>query len=298
MEEYIQNKRPKLSANSVKTYASNLRTLCKNIKYDGSVDDLMNEKSCQVINYIGLLPDNRIKQAASAVLIGCPENVELKTLIAEANKRCCETEQKQELTSSQKLAWLPWNEIINIRDTLEKECHPLWVKLQLSSADYFKLQNLVIATVYTAIPPRRCLDFCHMKLEDDEDGENAIICEDNKHFFVFNRYKTCKTYGRQQVEIPSHLWELLREWKKISVSCWMIHMSLNNPTPLRSDQLCRRLAQVFNKKGFGVNLLRHAYVSDELLSDMPFIEELERSAYKLGHSMKETILYKKHNFDK
>ena len=295
MEEYIRTKRPKLSPNSVKTYASNLRTLFKDIQYEGSLDDLMSEKSCQVINYIGTLSDNRIKQAASAVLITCPENMELKTLILEANQRCCEEDQKQELTSAQKLAWLPWSEIINIRNKLEEECRPLWIKLELSHAEYFKLQNSVIAMVFTLIPPRRCLDFCYMKLEDQQDGSNCIISRDSKQYFVFNRYKTSKTYGMQEIEIPDALWEVLREWKKVSVSPWLFHMSPSNPAPLRSDQFSRRIAQVFKQKGFGVNLLRHAYVSDELLTEMPFIEELKNSAYKLGHSMKETILYKKHH---
>jgi pterin-4a-carbinolamine dehydratase len=47
------------------------------------------------------------------------------------------------------------------------------------------------------------------------------------------------------------------------------------------------------KPGFGVNMLRHAFVSDVTLKDMPFVDELKAVADQLGHHPKETILYKK-----
>jgi hypothetical protein len=295
MEEFIERKKPDLSLNSVKTYASNLRKICKHLKYDGHISHLLKEKHCQVLNYIGTMPDNRIKQAASAALIIDPDNVELKEMIMDANKRCNESDEKQELTPAQKLAWLSWSDIIAVREKLKEECNPLWIKLNLSWADYFLLQNYVISMVLTIIPPRRCMDFCFMSLEDEPNEEdNYITIIDGVPYFVFRKYKTSKTYGEQSIKIPDKLWEVLREWKKISVSKWLFHVSQSKPVALRPDQFTRRIAQVFNQKGFGVNLLRHAYVSDELLSGMPFISELQENAYKLGHSIKESVLYKKH----
>jgi hypothetical protein len=297
MEEVISAKRPKLSLNSVKTYASNLRSLCRDICYYGAIENLLEFHTEKVTNYILTLDSNRRKQASSALLIFFPDNTELKTIILDANKACAEHDEKQDLTEAQKLAWLSWDSILETRSNLYQQCIPLWVKLNLNKDEYDCIQNYVLSMVMTCIPPRRCLDYCYMKISDDniEDSDNFITVENGKATFVFNRYKTSKCYGQQSVEIPIALWEVIREWKKINLSCWLFHVSQTNLSPLRSDQFSRKLGKVFNKPGFGVNLLRHAFVSDEFLSNMPFITELKETAYKLGHSMKETLLYKKHN---
>lgn len=296
MEDLISAKRSNLSPNSVKTYASNLRTLCRDLSYVGMLDDIMNTHSEKVLNYIYSLHPNRMKQVASAVLIFCPSNQELKDVIMSANKACFDIDEKQELTEAQKQNWLSWDQILEKRTKLYKLCIPLWVKLHLNSDEYEYLHNYVLSMVVTEIPPRRCLDYCFMKKDDTEvtNSDNYIESVDDQHYFVFNRYKTQKAYGQQRVEIPESLWEIIREWRTICVSPFLFHVSQTNPTCLRVDQFTRRLAKIFEQPGFGVNLLRHAYVSDEVLEKMPFISDLKHTAYKLGHSMKETMLYKKH----
>jgi integrase len=133
-----------------------------------------------------------------------------------------------------------------------------------------------------------------MKTEKDE-NYNYIDQTGQGNYFVFNRYKTSKKYGQQKIEIPIELWEILREWIKVSKSEWLFHCSMSNLSALRSDQFTRFISSIFEKPGVGVNILRHAFVSDTVLSQMPFLDELKETAYKLGHSPSETILYKKHN---
>jgi hypothetical protein len=131
------------------------------------------------------------------------------------------------------------------------------------------------------------------KLDEEDKKVNFIVHDNDCQYFVFNQYKTSKTYGCQTILIPNELWKILREWLKVNQSDWLFHVSMNNLNALRPDQMTRRLAQVFNQTRFGVNLLRHAYVSDQILADVPFINELKRHAYELGHSPQETMLYKK-----
>jgi len=253
-------------------------------------------RKCEVLVYLAGLPDNRVKQAASALLALFPADPDLETFIASANKACNEQDEKQELTTSQKLAWKPWVDILQCRQKYEEICDPLWVKLKLTDQEYNTLQEYMIACVYTYIAPRRCIDFCEMRITDQECAkEYNVIARDTDHqSFVFNQYKTSKTYGCQTILIPSALWTILREWIKINTSPWLFHVSKNDLRPLRSDEMTRRLAKVFNQRGFGVNLLRHAYVSDHLLASTPFISVLKRHARELGHSPHETMLYKKH----
>ena len=53
------------------------------------------------------------------------------------------------------------------------------------------------------------------------------------------------------------------------------------------------LTKVFNnifKKKVSVNVLRHAYITDEL---SPAIEKLEKSAEEMGHSRNQQVMYVK-----
>lgn len=298
MFSFIQEKGPHLSRNSIRSYVSALNSFVKQMGiqgHTGTVVELLADHESSVLDYIKCLSDSRIKLLCSALLFHSPGHPGLQDCIKEASIRCALQDEKQELTPSQKLAYKSWVDILNIRSELEQKCLPHWVKLNLSSAEYFDLQNYVIASILTYLPPRRCLDYCLMGVDDEDPTiENCLVRTDGPWFFVFNRFKTCKKYGPQTIEVPEKLQPILREWLKISKSKYLCHISQSNLTGFRSDQFTRRIAAIFNQKGFGVNLLRHAYVSDNLLSQMPFLTELRDEAYKLGHSMHETVLYKKH----
>lgn len=298
MYAFIESKGSHLSRNSIRTYVSVLNSFLKQMGLQGCSGDVLGvlgDHEDVVFDYIKCLSDSRIKLLCSALLFHSPGHPKLQSCIKEASIRCALQDEKQELTTSQKLAYKSWDDILQVRNQLKQKCNAHWIKLNLSSADYFDLQNYIIVCILTYLPPRRCLDFCLMGVDDsDPTIQNCLIRTDDSCFFVFNRFKTDKKYGPQTIEIPSELAEILREWLKVSKSKYLCHISQSNLEPFRSDQFSRRIAAIFGQKGFGVNLLRHAYVSDNLLSQMPFLEELRDQAYKLGHSMHETVLYKKH----
>jgi hypothetical protein len=52
------------------------------------------------------------------------------------------------------------------------------------------------------------------------------------------------------------------------------------------------LNTIFDKK-ISASMLRHIYISDEVLKDVPKIEELQKIAAEMGHSVGEQMLYKK-----
>lgn len=298
MFSFIQEKGPHLSINSIKSYVSALNSFIKQMGIQGltgTVVELLANHESDILNYVKCLSDSRIKLLCSALLFYSPGHIGLQDCIKEASIRCALQDEKQELTTAQKLAYKSWADILEIRSRLEQKCAPHWARLHLSSAEYFDLQNYVIACILTYLPPRRCLDYCLMGIDgEDPTTENCLIRTDGPWFFVFNRFKTCKKYGTQTIEVPAKLQPIIREWLKISKSKYLCHISQSNLEGFRPDQFTRRIAAIFNQKGFGVNLLRHAYVSDNLLSQMPFLHELREEAYKLGHSMNETVLYKKH----
>ena len=294
MDAFLSAKAPQLKPNSIKSYASALNTLFKHINYSGQIENFSSKEFIpSIIGFISTYSVKRKKQVLSALLILEKDNQEWKKLIQEAKLLDNKNEEKQELTSNQKNAWMDWEDIVKVRENLANQTAHLWTKLDLSKPEYSLLQDYVIACVYTHIAPRRILDYCCMRNGEPENSkENGIGYGINeKPSFLFNVFKTSKTYGQQTIEIPSALWCILREWMKINKSKWLFTY---NSESFRSDQLSRKLAKIFNKKGFGVNILRHAFVSDEVLHTMPFFDQIKKISYQLGHSVMETLFYKKH----
>jgi integrase len=143
-------------------------------------------------------------------------------------------------------------------------------------------------------PPRRALDYCLMTnpIYDTESNNTEVNHIDiESQTFIFNVYKTAKTYEEQRVRINDTLFSILNDWIEIHRKDWLL--TRMDGDRFNSDTMTRRLAVIFNKKGFGVNMLRHAYVNDVILQNMPLISDLKDTATSLGHSHKETVLYKK-----
>jgi hypothetical protein len=294
MNVFLSEKAPHLKPNSIKSYCSALNTLFKNIGYSGQIQDFSSKEFLPaILGHISTHSVKRKKLVLSALLILEKDNNQWKTLIQEAKLLDNQNEEKQELTTNQKNAWLDWEEIITLREQLANSTAHLWTKLNLSNAEYSLLQDYVIASVYTHIAPRRVLDYCCMRNGEPENSkENGIgYSENSKACFFFNVFKTSQTYGQQTIEIPSALWCILRDWMKINKNKWLFTY---NDKPFRTDQFSRKLAKIFKKKGFGVNILRHAFVSDKVLDSMPFFDQIKNFSYQLGHSVMETLFYKKH----
>ena len=69
LKEYIKNKRPNLSATSVKTYDSILRNVYKNTFGEGEIDVSKFDDDDKIWHKIRLLPPNRRKTILSALVI-------------------------------------------------------------------------------------------------------------------------------------------------------------------------------------------------------------------------------------
>lgn len=299
MEEFIANCAPHLKESSIKTYCFGLKALFKYLKFHLSLDQFRIEDHIEsVIEYLATLPCKRRICIISALVNIKQQHPTLEQLLKSCNEEDRTWENKQELTASQKLAYLDWESIIRTREQLANRVAPLWTKLSLSNEQFYQLQDYVIACLYTYSPPRRCMDYIFMRPHEPETPyENGILTADSDEevlqpHFIFQKYKTASTYGNQKIKIPFMLWGILREWIKINPYSWLL---THHGKQMTSVSLTRTLQRIFERPGFGVNMLRHAFVSDEFLKDVPFLDELKDVAYSLGHSMSETMLYKKHN---
>jgi hypothetical protein len=298
MEAYVKKCTPHLQSSSIKTYCCTLRGIFKHLGYWDSVENFSVDDFFESINlYLSSLPLKRRIGVISALFTIKQRHPELVKILKHCNEEDFNTEKKQELTPAQQMAYLDWDSIVRTRENLANAVASFWTKLTLSDKQFDLLQDYVICCLYTYLPPRRLLDYVHMrKGEPENDWENGIVQISNEttnsqSAFVFQKYKTAKTYGKQEIPIPLPLWCILREWIKINPYDWLL---VANGKQMTSVSLTRRLSQIFETPGFGVNMLRHAFVSDNVLKDTPFLDQLENIAYALGHSMNETMLYKKH----
>ena len=82
-----------------------------------------------------------------------------------------------------------------------------------------------------------------------------------KNKFIFNSYKTAKTYGKQEVDIPVKLKNIIAKWIKINPTEYLFFDA--NMNKLSAVKLNQRLNKIFNGKKVGVNQLRHTYLTDK-----------------------------------
>lgn len=287
-----------LSRSSARTYSSLLRSMFLRLDLNAIVNNESISRNLNIIlKYVSGKTSNERKQLLSAILIFIDSsNVKALDLINNLMRTASIENQlaneKQLYTSKQKNAWLSWTDILNVRHKLEKSVEHLWDKQECTAFELQHLQDYVIVCLYTFNPPRRALDYCLMKKTIPlTTSENGIEFKGDDMYFVFHKYKTAKDYGTQKIKVNENLKNILLKWFKVN-NCVCVLQNIQGGK-ITSSGLTKRLAKIFMKPGFGVNMLRHAFVSDVTLKDMPFVDELKEVAKQLGHHPSETILYKK-----
>jgi len=301
----LKSLKPTLSDSSCQTYASLLRSLWKQIEMRETISRTSIIKYCQdivkEIESSNQTTPKKAKQLYSALLVFESPDIfeshdcflQFRNLIHEHNQKDVLEDEKQVLTSRQQDAYLSWDDIIKRRSELEKDVKDLWDK-DHTMDDLWKIQDYVIACLYTMTSPRRLLDYAVMsKYPPVGTGDNGIIRQNGKMFFTFGHYKTSACYGQQVIAVPPALQDVLERWILINpANTLLFHKDLFQV--MTSKVLQKKLAQIFKKPGFGVNILRHAFITDKVLQDTPYVSELKEIATQMGHSVPQALLYKKH----
>lgn len=303
----IKKNKPKIADKSISAYVSALHILYTNInnKNPTSVEEVYKlfftkVGMRRVLTHLEKLKQSLRKTRLAAILSLCENGTKTEKEICDVYrdrmmkdiKTHNDDEEKQEKTEKQKEAWKSLEELKQKRKQLEGEFKTL-IKKKASSItrkEYDTLQQFVMASIYLLIPPRRIKDYTHFvwKKTDDKNylDENEI---------VFNTYKTAKTYGEQRVEIPKELVDILKKWKSkknaMGIKSEYVFTDRDGK-PFTQPNFTRELNRIFGK-GISVSMLRHIYITDDVLKDMPELERLQEKAEDLGHSVEQMIRYKK-----
>lgn len=288
---YIKEKRPNISNSSLKTYESILRNLYDKIGFETKNYQMekFDKESDKVLKYLKDLPSNKRKTILSALVV-ITDNKAYRELMLDDIKEYNKEEAKQSKTDSQKENWVEKNDMTNLVKSLRNTANLLYKKDKLTNSDLQEIQNYIILCLYSGeyIPPRRSKDYVNFKIKNVDKGHDNFI---DKNFFVFNSYKTAKTYGQQKVEIPKELKTILNKWIKINPTEFLLFDT--SLKPLSNVKLNQRLNKLFGKKA-GVNMMRKSYLSSKYGDLIDTKNELAKDFKDMGSStLQENIYIKK-----
>lgn len=296
LRDIVLKNRPTLSEASIKGYVSILKNLYVRVAKDldlSKAQSFFEQNADKVLEYlVKEYPFNtrKTKLAALVVFVDKDEARELyhKHMKQDWDKYKQELE-NQEKDENMEKYWITQAELKDIYEKLKRRVAPLLKEDHLIPADLYELQKLIVLSLYTMLSPRRLMDYTEMKIRNFD--KNVDNYWDGGAQFNFNKYKTAKTYGKDTVALPKDLKALLMKWKKKNPTDYLLFDKKENK--LTQPKLTLILNEILGK-GRSVNALRHSYVSEAVLHNMPKYKDLKEVAENMGTSVNTMILgYKK-----
>ena len=190
-----------------------------------------------------------------------------------------------EKSETQKKNWMKWDEVEEKFDEMDKNTK---FPKDPSEEQYDSILNLVILGLYVLMKPRRNKDYLMMKVSKDMDDKNYNYLDLKKKQFVFNNYKTSRTYGTQIIDIPKYLLMIIMKYLKSKKGNSDMFLVKFDGEPLTSDNaITRRLNKIFGKN-ISSSMLRHIYLTDRYSE---VLDEQKKDAELMGHSVQQQKEY-------
>jgi integrase len=278
IKDYIKAKRPSLSDSSLTTYASILRSLYKKLHGDGEIDFSKFDKADDILEHLKDLTPNKRKTILSALVIITDNKKYRDKMLSDVRDYNHEIS-KQEKSDSQEANWVSQQEIENIYNELKKNANVIYKKQNITSCDLQILQNFIILALFKLISPRRSKDYVDFKIRNvDKDEDNYM----DKGKFIFNSYKTAKTYGKQEVPIPKELATIINKWIKVNPTDYLLFDV--NMNPLTSVKLNQRFNRIFGGMKVSVNMMRHSYLTEKFGDTIAKEKQVNNTMADMGSS--------------
>jgi hypothetical protein len=298
IKKKIHSSRSNISVNSLNTYLSNIQKVFKDV-FKNDVDMKYLNQFAKVKKYLKTLTPATRKNVMTALI------VLLKAF--DIQKRTLNKYQKyfevlvtdyennydnQTKSEKENKNWITQEQLNKKIKELENKIDKFDMsKLTKSQEDI--IQQRLVLILYTEIPPMRN-DYAQMKVYYDKEvkGENYIHLK--KKLIVLNKYKTSKTYGEKQIEIPAKVVKIVRHWVDITGNEYLL-INIRDRNPMTNNGLTKYLNKIFKPKKVSTTLLRKLYLSEKY----PVIhnrKDMKKDAYIMGHSLEtqQGIYRKKH----
>ncbi len=205
-----------------------------------------------------------------------------------------EVENQSDNQSKMKNNWLSWEEVEDKRSTLAKEFEN--PPKRISAEQYEQLLKYMVVCLFTLLKPRRNKDYQEcvvVKTEPtNQNIEHNYYCMNDKKF-IFNNYKTAKTYGQQIIDISGNdemikvmdlylKYHPLRPRRMTKKTEFPLLVKFNGEKLSSVNSITRILNKVFSPKQIGASMLRHIYLTGKYGSTQ---EEMKEDSEQMAHSM-------------
>ena len=205
--------------------------------------------------------------------------------ISKINKTDKEIYANNSLNDKELEKFIAWEDILSVYQKLILNKH--------KSQMHFK--KCITIALYTMFPPRRLKDYASMIVIKnsicDDNINNFFVIDEFK--FIFNNYKTYKTYGKQQFEISNELLHILNEYID---TYKLINKKLLGHTENDLSEKIKNIFIHFCNKSVTVNTLRHVYISHLFNNgELSWTKQQTDIANKMAHSknMQQDVYKKK-----
>jgi len=293
----IKANRPKISAGSLKTYNSLLRSMYKGAfgADDKPNSKLFTSKSADILEYLSSKTANTRKTYLAALVAIAPTiEAYQKEMMLDIKSHTAETN-KGEMTDKLEKSAISADEIRTITADLKQNADALFQKKSHRVPDLMEIQEYIILSLYNGhVVPRRSLDYVLMKYQNyNKKTDNYIDL--NKDLFVFNIFKTAQKNGEdlkgtQILEIPASLKKILMKWIAIIPREIDTLLFNSNLEPLSAVSLNQRLNKIFGKQA-GINSLRHFYLTSKYRELMEETEKMEQDMNAMGSGIGQARQY-------
>ncbi len=291
--DIIQNNRPKIANSTLQMYGISLRKISKLIGSDIESTKDIDSKWKQIKEKLKEMKPSSRKTLLSSLIVMYPNNSTSNVLedirhnMSIDKKIVDNNYTKQELTEKQKENLISWDDVLKIYNNYKRVCVPILNDdKELSKKNKKQLQNYIILSLYTQIPPRRSMDYTEMKIRNiDKEKDNYMESKGRNAYFIFNAYKNASRLGSQKVEIPNSLKLLINKWIKKTNSDYLL--SNVEGEPITQNYLTKILNQIFERP-ISTSMLRHIFLTAKY-KDVN-LEDLNQTAHDIGSSNINTVL--------
>lgn len=285
IKKLFKEKRPNLSESSLNTYNSTLRNLSNKVfgSKDISLENL--NKSEEILQYLKNIPINTRRTILSALFVLTEKKTYRDEMMDDINTLKQEAS-KQEPNEKQKENSITQEELHKLWEKLKKRATSLYKLKELQISDLLEIQDFVILSLFVLIPPRRIMDYSEFKIKKNINRETDNYMDKNS--FVFNQYKTAKTYGKQTVTIPKELKTIITKWIKHNPTDYLLFNGQQHK--LIGTTLTQRLNRIFGKN-ISVNSLRHSFLSEKYQSSIDQKKNMESDMTQMGTSIAQQNTY-------
>lgn len=292
INETIKKHSPELKPQSIKQFVSCISSVYKTAGGDPSdfkIDWFNNHQMVDAVieKKSESLHSKRNCYVAISRLFESPQNRYYLEKVNELNKIIMGMNAKNLRNQKQSDNWKTYEDVRKVVDDYRRLTKPyLMAKTVLDPVKLSQLSDFIMLCVVSGyyISPRRSADWINMKIRGDIDKSKDNYIDGNK--FVFNNYKTSGAYGKQEVEIPKPLKQILDKYIKKNPHDYLLVSTRG--LPYSQVVLTQKLNKIFGDK-ISTSMLRHIYITHQY--EGVDIAKMRQIAEDMGHSVGTALNY-------